>query len=164
MAVQLRLNKVSELIHNSEHHRNLDTAQVAVHFQEIVDTVRACTVGVKMLAVQGTGQACKAALAEGSSGSRVTDPGKGACIAWGNKVLRRASGSGCRAAASCAREGQIASCAGGMAQHIEAGQRHPVKRLRHRLRLACSVTRRMGSGGPFHGSIATCPRGVRAGR
>ena len=40
-ATQLRLNKVSELIHNSEHHRNLDMAQVSVHFQEIVDTVRA---------------------------------------------------------------------------------------------------------------------------
>ncbi len=39
-AAQLRLNKVSELIHNSEHHRNLDMAQVSVHFQEIVDTVR----------------------------------------------------------------------------------------------------------------------------
>ena len=36
---QLRLNKVSELIHNSEHHRNLDSAQVSVYFQEIIDQV-----------------------------------------------------------------------------------------------------------------------------
>lgn len=39
-AKQLRLNKVSELIHNSTHHRNLEQARVSVHFQEIVDTVR----------------------------------------------------------------------------------------------------------------------------
>lgn len=31
---------MSELIHNSQHHRNLDTAQVSVYFQEIVDKVR----------------------------------------------------------------------------------------------------------------------------
>ncbi|KAI3438320.1 hypothetical protein D9Q98_000754 [Chlorella vulgaris] len=37
-AKQLRLNKVSELIHNSTHHRNLEQARVSVHFQEIVDT------------------------------------------------------------------------------------------------------------------------------
>ncbi|PSC72157.1 structural maintenance of chromosomes 4 [Micractinium conductrix] len=36
-AKQLRLNKVSELIHNSTHHRNLEMARVSVHFQEIVD-------------------------------------------------------------------------------------------------------------------------------
>ncbi|KAL4452508.1 hypothetical protein ABPG75_008170 [Micractinium tetrahymenae] len=36
-AKQLRLNKVSELIHNSTHHRNLESARVSVHFQEIVD-------------------------------------------------------------------------------------------------------------------------------
>lgn len=40
-AKQLRLNKVSELIHNSTHHRNLDMARVSVHFQEIVDLVGA---------------------------------------------------------------------------------------------------------------------------
>ena len=40
-ALQLRLNKVSELIHNSTHHRNLDMARVSVYFQEIVDTARA---------------------------------------------------------------------------------------------------------------------------
>ena len=39
-AKQLRLNKVSELIHNSTHHRNLEQARVSVHFQEIVDVVR----------------------------------------------------------------------------------------------------------------------------
>ena len=37
--MQLRLNKVSELIHNSTHHQNLEMAKVSVHFQEIVDTV-----------------------------------------------------------------------------------------------------------------------------
>ncbi|KAK4772858.1 hypothetical protein SAY87_027877 [Trapa incisa] len=36
-AKQMRLNKVSELIHNSTNHRNLDSAGVSVHFQEIVD-------------------------------------------------------------------------------------------------------------------------------
>lgn len=40
-AKQLRLNKVSELIHNSAAHRNLPSARVSVHFQEIVDLVRA---------------------------------------------------------------------------------------------------------------------------
>lgn len=38
-AKQLRLNKVSELIHNSTHHQNLEQAKVSVHFQEIVDLV-----------------------------------------------------------------------------------------------------------------------------
>ncbi|KAG6545759.1 hypothetical protein Mapa_012720 [Marchantia paleacea] len=33
----MRLNKVSELIHNSSNHQNLDKARVSVHFQEIVD-------------------------------------------------------------------------------------------------------------------------------
>ncbi|CAK9223237.1 unnamed protein product [Sphagnum troendelagicum] len=36
-AKQMRLNKVSELIHNSTNHQNLDKAAVSVHFQEIVD-------------------------------------------------------------------------------------------------------------------------------
>ncbi|KAJ0042285.1 hypothetical protein Pint_19222 [Pistacia integerrima] len=36
-AKQMRLNKVSELIHNSTNHQNLDNAGVSVHFQEIVD-------------------------------------------------------------------------------------------------------------------------------
>lgn len=36
---QMRLNKVSELIHNSTNHQNLDSAGVSVHFQEIVDLV-----------------------------------------------------------------------------------------------------------------------------
>jgi structural maintenance of chromosome 4 len=40
-AKQLRLNKVSELIHNSTHHRDLDQARVSVHFQEIADVVSA---------------------------------------------------------------------------------------------------------------------------
>lgn len=35
---QLRLNKVSELIHSSTRHRDIDTAKVSVHFKEIVDT------------------------------------------------------------------------------------------------------------------------------
>ena len=38
-AVQLRLNKVSELIHNSTNHKNLPMAKVCVYFQEIIDTV-----------------------------------------------------------------------------------------------------------------------------
>ena len=37
--VQMRLNKVSELIHNSTYHQNLDSARVSVHFQEIIDLV-----------------------------------------------------------------------------------------------------------------------------
>lgn len=36
---QMRLNKVSELIHNSTNHQNLESAGVSVHFQEIIDTV-----------------------------------------------------------------------------------------------------------------------------
>lgn len=36
---QMRLNKVSELIHNSTNHQNLDKASVSVHFQEIIDLV-----------------------------------------------------------------------------------------------------------------------------
>lgn len=35
----MRLNKVSELIHNSTNYQNLDSAGVSVHFQEIVDLV-----------------------------------------------------------------------------------------------------------------------------
>lgn len=42
-AKQLRLNKVSELIHNSTHHRDLEHARVSVHFQEIVDLVSSST-------------------------------------------------------------------------------------------------------------------------
>lgn len=38
--MQLRLNKVSELIHNSTNHQNLEAAKVSVYFEEIVDTVR----------------------------------------------------------------------------------------------------------------------------
>ncbi|XP_050230281.1 structural maintenance of chromosomes protein 4-like isoform X2 [Mercurialis annua] len=36
-AKQMRLNKVSELIHNSTNHQNRDSAGVSVHFQEIID-------------------------------------------------------------------------------------------------------------------------------
>lgn len=36
---QMRLNKVSELIHDSTNHQNLESAGVSVHFQEIIDTV-----------------------------------------------------------------------------------------------------------------------------
>lgn len=36
-AKQMRLSKVSELIHNSTNHQNLDSASVSVHFQEIID-------------------------------------------------------------------------------------------------------------------------------
>lgn len=35
----MRLNKVSELIHNSSNHQNLESAGVSVHFQEIIDLV-----------------------------------------------------------------------------------------------------------------------------
>ena len=38
--VQLRLNKVSELIHNSTHHQDVPMARVSVHFMEIIDKVR----------------------------------------------------------------------------------------------------------------------------
>ncbi|KFM26520.1 Structural maintenance of chromosomes protein 4 [Auxenochlorella protothecoides] len=37
-AKQLRLNKVSELIHNSAGRQGIEHAQVSVHFQEIIDT------------------------------------------------------------------------------------------------------------------------------
>ncbi|GER48317.1 structural maintenance of chromosomes protein [Striga asiatica] len=37
-AKQMRLNKVSELIHNSTNHQNLDSAGVSVHLQEIIDS------------------------------------------------------------------------------------------------------------------------------
>lgn len=37
-AKKLRLNKVSELIHNSTEHPNCDFAKVTVHFQDILDT------------------------------------------------------------------------------------------------------------------------------
>ncbi|XP_042418803.1 structural maintenance of chromosomes protein 4-like [Zingiber officinale] len=36
-AKQMRLNKVSELIHISSNHQNLESAGVSVHFQEIID-------------------------------------------------------------------------------------------------------------------------------
>ena len=36
---QLRLNKVSELIHNSTHHQDVPMARVSVHFVEIIDKV-----------------------------------------------------------------------------------------------------------------------------
>ncbi len=39
---QLRFNKVSELIHNSQNHRNLESARVTVYFQEIIDQVGRC--------------------------------------------------------------------------------------------------------------------------
>jgi len=35
-AKQLRLNKVSELIHNSDHYTNLDSAKVTVHFYDVM--------------------------------------------------------------------------------------------------------------------------------
>ena len=37
---QLRLSKVSELIHNSAEHRDLQQARVSVFFEEIIDKVR----------------------------------------------------------------------------------------------------------------------------
>jgi structural maintenance of chromosome 4 len=37
-AKQLRLNKVSELIHNSTYHRDVEMARVSVYFHEIIDT------------------------------------------------------------------------------------------------------------------------------
>lgn len=39
-AKQLRLNKVSELIHNSAGRQDIEQAQVSVYFQEIIDLVR----------------------------------------------------------------------------------------------------------------------------
>jgi structural maintenance of chromosome 4 len=41
-ARQLRLKKVSELIHKSEQFPNLDSAKVEVHFQEIIVKVTPC--------------------------------------------------------------------------------------------------------------------------
>jgi hypothetical protein len=41
-SLQLRLNKVSELIHNSTHHQNLPYAEVSVYFQMIIDVVSTC--------------------------------------------------------------------------------------------------------------------------
>ena len=38
--LQLRFNKISELIHNSTNHRNCEAARVTVHFQEIIDKAR----------------------------------------------------------------------------------------------------------------------------
>lgn len=38
--MQLRLSKVSELIHNSTDHQNLRSARVSVFFEEVIDTVR----------------------------------------------------------------------------------------------------------------------------
>lgn len=49
--VQMRLNKVSELIHNSTNHQNLDSAGVSVHFQEIVDLVGKFTLTWVMLPI-----------------------------------------------------------------------------------------------------------------
>lgn len=43
LILQLRLNKVSELIHNSTNHKNLSLARVIVHFQGILDTVSSLT-------------------------------------------------------------------------------------------------------------------------
>lgn len=40
-AKQLRLNKVSELIHKSENNMDLTSCKVSVHFVEILDKVRA---------------------------------------------------------------------------------------------------------------------------
>lgn len=37
--MQLRLSKVSELIHNSTDHQNLKLARVSVYFEEVIDTV-----------------------------------------------------------------------------------------------------------------------------
>ncbi|MED6161970.1 Structural maintenance of chromosomes protein 4, variant 2 [Stylosanthes scabra] len=45
-AKHMCLNKVSELIHNSTNHQNLDSAGVSVHFQEIVDLQEDGTYGV----------------------------------------------------------------------------------------------------------------------
>lgn len=45
-AKQLRLNKVSELIHNSAGRQGIEHAQVSVHFQEIIDTVRGAAAGL----------------------------------------------------------------------------------------------------------------------
>lgn len=43
LGLQLRLNKVSELIHNSAGRQNIEKASVMVHFQRILDRVRTVT-------------------------------------------------------------------------------------------------------------------------
>jgi hypothetical protein len=58
-ALQLRFNKVSELIHNSTHHRNLERACVTVHFQEILDQV-ACGSST-LCSACATQQSCRSA-------------------------------------------------------------------------------------------------------
>lgn len=60
--LQLRLNKVSELIHNSTNHKNLAMARVCVHFQEILDTVSLtqclCCEAPLLASMQTLQQAC----------------------------------------------------------------------------------------------------------
>jgi len=41
--LQLRFNKVSELIHNSTNFQNLDSAKVTVYFEDIIDKVGGLT-------------------------------------------------------------------------------------------------------------------------
>jgi hypothetical protein len=54
--MQLRFNKVSELIHNSTNFRNLDQARVTVYFQEIIDKVLSAGHGVMRWAAAGQKQ------------------------------------------------------------------------------------------------------------
>jgi hypothetical protein len=60
---QLRFNKVSELIHNSSNHRNLEQARVIVYFQEIIDKVQPLprVTGAAQLAMQRAAAARRAA-------------------------------------------------------------------------------------------------------
>ena len=39
-ARKIRSKKISVLIHNSEHHQDLESCTVSVHFQKIIDLVR----------------------------------------------------------------------------------------------------------------------------
>lgn len=45
----IRTKKVSQLIHNSENHQNVQSCTVAVHFQKIIDLVSAVLTDVLLL-------------------------------------------------------------------------------------------------------------------
>jgi hypothetical protein len=56
LLLQLRFNKVAELIHNSTYHRNLERASVTVYFQEIIDKVCGAVQGLLTGAAASSGQ------------------------------------------------------------------------------------------------------------
>lgn len=62
LLLQLRLSKVSELIHNSTNHQNLDSASVMVHFARINDMVRLPTTQLLMTMFLQTPPLLQAAL------------------------------------------------------------------------------------------------------